>query len=696
MNVETDNDENISNLPGEGATEEKENNLYAPQFTNVEDNEIVHQKIFLVIGRAGNRDTYFEGTIVVKHEDLPTLQYPISNSHFKAMVMLVPGYNNFTFEFHDPVTQNFYSTELHMYYLPLLQNPPLHLAILVASDSEEVFDVPRYKDEYSVNGLDKAIEKLRCVAYMWQAFTSEQMNRQGFGRRTFRLEECWLEDTMLQSRELSSTAKVYVIRTEKTVNELRAKDCNIYDIFLEALKNYGSPFYKICYVAGLILDSHYDKEADTILGHQSLGGGSGHIGLGIFGSQQIHTWPTCLEEIVPCLTDNTSNDPIRCGSKLGGSNSNFRCFNYSAGAMLHEIGHCLSLTHSPTGIMSNGYQNFNRAFVSWEPGRRGIAPSEEKGAHWHRFDCIRFRYHPCFRLPNDAIQYKKLIDSPTFYYTQSGVTVKSESGIILVEYWIDNKVKCYKDYSSDYLDEIPNELLISMKDIGRSNIHNKKLKVNIISTNCKCTTIEDLAGFIENRNPEYHRLHGTFYRSYEVGLHGLEVEKHDTQPFSIIFKTTISRIVLYGGTFFNGFKIVFTNGHESKIVHPEGDNKRVLSFYNNDSIAKIYVRASTWIDGMEIELKSGVKSGWCGGYGGELYILSPPSNHQIVGLYGTGKKDHWLDSFGIKYVKKSEDNTIESIPASEMNVTHVTANKSSYPYNVHDNQNANAILDNNP
>ena len=28
---------------------------------------------------------------------------------------------------------------------------------------------------------------------MWQAFTSEQMNRQGFGRRTFRIEESWLE-----------------------------------------------------------------------------------------------------------------------------------------------------------------------------------------------------------------------------------------------------------------------------------------------------------------------------------------------------------------------------------------------------------------------------------------------------------------------------------------------------------------------
>ena len=75
--------------------------------------------------------------------------------------MLVPGYNNFEFEFHDPVTQNFYTSKLNIYYLPLLQNPPLHLAILVASDSEEVFDIPRYKDNVSANNLEKAIEKFR-------------------------------------------------------------------------------------------------------------------------------------------------------------------------------------------------------------------------------------------------------------------------------------------------------------------------------------------------------------------------------------------------------------------------------------------------------------------------------------------------------------------------------------------------------
>jgi len=132
------------------------------------------------------------------------------------------------------------------------------------------------------------------------------------------IEKLNLIDTMISSKELSSTAKIHIVRTDKTVNELRSKDCNIYNVFLEALKSYGSPFNKICYVAGLILDSHYDKETDTVLGHTSLGGGSGHIGLGVFGSQQIHTWPTCLEDVVPCLTDNTSNDPIRCGSKFEG------------------------------------------------------------------------------------------------------------------------------------------------------------------------------------------------------------------------------------------------------------------------------------------------------------------------------------------------------------------------------------------
>jgi len=76
-NIDNNND---NNMKLDNFKQNDSGYSYEPQFTNIEDNEIVHQKVLLVIGRAGNRQTYFEGTIVVEHEDLPTLQYPISNS----------------------------------------------------------------------------------------------------------------------------------------------------------------------------------------------------------------------------------------------------------------------------------------------------------------------------------------------------------------------------------------------------------------------------------------------------------------------------------------------------------------------------------------------------------------------------------------------------------------------------------------
>lgn len=52
---------------------------------------------------------------------------------------------------------------------------------------------------------------------------------------------------------------------------------------MEALSDYGAPFDKQCYVAGLILDTHWDQQSNAILGHAALGGGGGNIRLGMFG-----------------------------------------------------------------------------------------------------------------------------------------------------------------------------------------------------------------------------------------------------------------------------------------------------------------------------------------------------------------------------------------------------------------------------
>lgn len=49
---------------------------------------------------------------------------------------------------------------------------------------------------------------------------------------------------------------------------------------------------------------------------------------------------------------------------------------------MHEVGHSYTLSHTPTGIMSRGYNNLNRTFVAKEPGFGPIPPEAEEGSHW--------------------------------------------------------------------------------------------------------------------------------------------------------------------------------------------------------------------------------------------------------------------------------------------------------------------------
>ena len=75
------------------------------------------------------------------------------------------------------------------------------------------------------NGLDLAVKKFRMAAYLWQAFTGEQMNRYKFGRRCFRFEDSWEPGTLSYqdwgTNQFRTQAKVHVIRSNKSVAEIR-------------------------------------------------------------------------------------------------------------------------------------------------------------------------------------------------------------------------------------------------------------------------------------------------------------------------------------------------------------------------------------------------------------------------------------------------------------------------------------------
>lgn len=345
-------------------------------------------------------------------------------------------------------------------YVPLTQTPPLHLAILVAKDSPLLIDCPPGKHgalSSAHSSLDAAIAKLRVTAYMWQAVTAEEMRSNGLGRRSFRLEEEWAADTMSRQYDnnnnmsMQSTAKVHLIRTEKTVAQLRDADIaqqnptgrrrnELHEIFTESLLAHGDPFTKEArpVVAGMILDSHYDANTKMIVGHAALGAHDPNgLSLGIFGSHLTYSWPRFMEEVADCLMD-TAIPGDRVGNDNGECASMWEACSVGQGAFLHEVGHAFSAPHT-TGIMARGYaKDWPKCFLSktaycvqkGTEGVEAITKYTPNSCHWDVRDLLRFRNLAHFRLPcdpdvSDDIPSVELQDDDDF----SRIVVSSNAGI---------------------------------------------------------------------------------------------------------------------------------------------------------------------------------------------------------------------------------------------------------------------------
>ena len=244
--------------------------------------------------------------------------------------------------------------------MPLLQNPPLFLCIFIAQDSPGTFDVPPEKRHE--NTLPIAIEKLRMAGYLWQAFCAEQMYRNGMGRRTFRLDESWLPDTVSAQENNNNvtrqTAQVHVIRSKHTLKEIRDvrraqqspnRDDNVpslFSLFLDDLAEHPRFGKQPCCVAGLILDAHWDTKKQTVLAHAALGGGGGNRSLGIFGSHLTHAWPRNIEELVPSMMNTTPTDTRYVANDANESGQWWRALNIGMGAMVRMFIHSENLQKS--------------------------------------------------------------------------------------------------------------------------------------------------------------------------------------------------------------------------------------------------------------------------------------------------------------------------------------------------------------
>lgn len=381
----------------------------------------------------------------------------------------MPGANRLRFEFSSPKLANsgssnpIHASHLTVHMIPPVGAPPLQLAILLAKDSPGTFDAVPARIEREGNGLDVAIRKFRMAAYLWQAFTAEQMWRNKLGRRVFRFEEEWTTGAAThRDREhgvLRSEARVHVIRTEKTIAELRdlnraqqnsnATDAGgLYGITADAVRDYFKPLPgQKLYVSVLLLDAHWDTSSKTIVGHAALGGQVGDIHLGIFGSHCLQSYPTSLEEVVPAFTDCTPTDINHVGNDCNDAGSSWEAANIGIGTHLHETGHLLGLPHQESGVMARDYVKLNRSFLTREAystrtRSKGGPVSQEDECTWHRLDCLRLRSHPCFRLPNDPPSNPDI--SVQGWPSEGGtLAVTAASGVAYLEIFAEGDDVCH-------------------------------------------------------------------------------------------------------------------------------------------------------------------------------------------------------------------------------------------------------------
>ncbi|KAI9822167.1 MAG: hypothetical protein M1832_003170 [Thelocarpon impressellum] len=659
---------------------------YAPRVLSVSDNSWVHQKVLLIYGQIGDpAQNPLDGNLTVYHHQdaFPAVSWPVCDSHFKALVYLTPGPNRLRLDVSSPKLPSSgssnpaHSSWININYLPLASAPPVHLAILVAKDSPMTFDAVPERVQREGNGIDMAIKKFRMAAYLWQAYTGEQMYRNRFGRRCWRFDEEWQTGTLSardkETGQMRGEARVHVIRLDQTVAEIQALDIAqqygpatrkdaLFGIAVDATRAYFKPApNQKQYVSALILDTHWDTRTQVIRGHAALGGGAGDMQLGICGSQALQSYPACLEEVVAAFTDCTRTDTKHVANDLNESGSNWEAANIGIGAHMHETGHMFGCPHQENGVMARDYVTLNRTFTTREPystrtkspGLRLCLPKDE--CTWHRLDILRFRYHPCFRLPTDV---QGLADDSVQVWAidNNQVVATATTGIAFIELITEEeRPRAHVEYADvNGSGGPPRQVTLNEADLRArlpEDRRNKRLQLDIYSAGMGRHVIEDFAK-VASKLSTVKLANGQLgYRGKKLGASAMD----GSAPEEVILASAVVQtkllvqIKVYHGFALDGLEFVyedFTSQLFGKRGGSEGGSKFDLDTRRGEVLMGFNVRAGLWLDGIEILTSLGRRSGVFGNaLGGSGHTLIPPRGYSIAGVYGSSGS--WMDGFGL-------------------------------------------------
>ncbi|RKP13946.1 putative peptidase family-domain-containing protein [Piptocephalis cylindrospora] len=689
------------------------NSQDSPRPTDILNGEIVFQRLLILHGAipalSGHKGDGPRLVVHHKHASAspyPDLNFPVKEGVFKALVHLEIGENEITLE----ALPSKATTCLTVVRHDTPKNPPLRLVIVQGCDSPGTFDVAPGKEGPWGNDVHSAIARYRATAYLWQAFQAEQMYRHGYGRRTFPLEETVdpqhpdtlsVQDMSSGTHTTRRTAKVHLLRSRRTTAEIRHREhaqqwkkpehgytmetdgVSQFGIAHEILKEHPD-FKDPCHVMCLTLDSHWNPATQLIEGHAALGGGAGHLRFGVFGSHCTHSWPRWLEEVETVFMDATPVDTRYLANDVGEAGEMWKAANIGMGAFLHEAGHMLTLMHTSAGIMSRGFNNYNRTFLPMEPRGKGVIPpttKAEAGAHWHRTDAIRLRVHPSMALPGEKFDERdgEEAEEATLLPIPDGRLLFRcpKSGIASLEYWVNDRYRHHVEFPLPVASRTGwvKEVAVSLEQevfphLGSWNPGKDKLEAVLVAG----------AGEAINRFSGLEKPFSRFqvqippscgggppihaFLSDQLG----QGKVKGTKPWEIHFGVgegapqsipRLRKLVIRNGRFIDGLIFELEDPRTGQgmppviVGNPNGGHADELTFAPGEGIASLRVRCGWWIDGFQVVTTHGRSTPWMGGTGGGLRILEPPRGCVWCGIKGSGAG--WLDAIQMIYCQAASN-----------------------------------------
>ncbi|XP_077271234.1 uncharacterized protein LOC143902320 isoform X1 [Temnothorax americanus] len=309
---------------------------------NLVDGETLTYSLALIRGRAPALCSY----ITVRGHKNVTSEWPIIAGQFRVLVDLARGPNKIELE------AGGHKRRLVLIYEPRTTRLRVTPVYVICAGHDGYFQGPRNEDR----SPESAATRIGLGARLLQTLTAEKLQEAGYGRKTFQLErdldgpECLVMHSMLhvdQARAMKQRELWELIARELMTGPLASKDRK-YLAFLSCTRYRGAPTPR----------THEDTLMRT-QGHAALGGG----GLALFGSACLHTWPTCMAQVLSRFLDATVIDTEQLMDDSNYRGTHGGCLATTLGSVLHELGHTFDLGHTREGIMGRGFDYVDRVFV---------------------------------------------------------------------------------------------------------------------------------------------------------------------------------------------------------------------------------------------------------------------------------------------------------------------------------------------